>query len=142
MNAERGFTLLELLIASTVLAVALLGTGLLVTRTLQDSANLRDHALAAILLQDLRARAALVGEDRFETDLGGGGVAGDEYRSWQAQVSAQLPAAGTAVCRDDAGVPAETPPGPCSGAGPLMGRLSWRRDPASGTEWRQAVIQP
>lgn len=142
MRRERGFSLLELLIAATVLAVALLGVGLLATRALHDAASLRDHALGAVLLRDLQARADLVGHARLASYAGGGGVADSEVRRWQSGATSLLPAVNSQLCRDGAPVPVDAPPTSCSGSGPLVARLSWRRNGLHGQEWRQEVILP
>jgi prepilin-type N-terminal cleavage/methylation domain-containing protein len=143
MEPERGYSLLELLIAATILAVALLGIGLLASRALYDAASLRDHALAAILLRDLQARADLVGHARMEPDAAGGGIAGSELSTWRGQAETLLPSVASALCRNGAPpASADFPPASCDGSGPLRGRLVWRREAVTGTEWREAVIRP
>lgn len=142
MHPERGFSLLETLIAATVLAAALLGIGLLASRALQDAASLRDHALAGVLLHDLRTRADLVGHARLEAEAAGGGIAGSEFRDWQALAETLLPAVNGVLCRDAVPASGDSPPGSCDGSGPLIARLTWRRDGVNGTEWRQEVITP
>ena len=142
MNRQRGFSLLELMIAATVLAVALLGTGLLAVRSLQDAAALRDHALAALLIDDLQARAELVGPARLAAGPGGGGVAGTEVRGWQAGADFLLPVVNSELCRDDSPPDRETPPSGCSGNGPLVARLTWSGPGANEPAWRQEVVQP
>lgn len=142
MRPERGFSLLELLIACTILAIALLGIGLLALRALQDAASLRDHALAELLLADLRNRAALVGPEQLEANLANAGLAADEFRRWRAQVTSLLPSPRSELCRDSTRPSGDSLPLSCDGAGPLVIRLAWRRAPLGSAEWRQEPVEP
>lgn len=142
MHQERGFSLLEVLIAATVLAVALLGIGLLATRAVYDAASLRDHTLADLLISDLRARAELLGSSPLATAPGSAGVAGAEFRDWQALVSTLLPAAESDLCRHGSLAPPDWPAVACDGTGPLLVRLAWRRKASGAVESRQEAMQP
>jgi prepilin-type N-terminal cleavage/methylation domain-containing protein len=142
MPLERGFSLLELLVAATLLAVVLLGLGLLAVRALHDAASLRDHALAGVLMRDLRARADLVGHARLESGASGSGFAGTEFRGWRAGADSLLPSVSSELCRDGGPASPDVPPISCDGSGPLLARLRWRRNETNGLEWRQEVIRP
>ena len=140
MHQERGISLLELLIACTVLAVALLGLGLLATRAIQDAGSLRDHAMAQLLLADLMARAELVGHGPIESRSVDQTRASREFQGWQRQAASLLPSAQAELCRDGSAPDAHTLPRPCDGSGPLVVRLSWRRH--GDVEWRQEPVSP
>ena len=66
-SANRGFTLVEVLIAATVLAVGLLGVGAMLVNSLQASRLALQRSQAVILTADLaeRIRANATAADAF-----------------------------------------------------------------------------
>lgn len=142
MNWQRGFSLLELMIAATVLAVALLGTGLLAVRALQDAASLRDHALAALLIDDLDARMELLGPGQLVSGAEDRGIAGAELREWREIATSLLPGVTSELCRDSSAPDLTPAPAFCDGVGPLVVQLTWQRRGPQGPEGRREVLQP
>lgn len=142
MVRERGFSLLELLIAATVLAVALLGLGLLAVRSLDDAAALRDHTLAALLLSDLRARSELVGPMAGTPSSAQNSIAASELRGWRVLTTDLLPGAHGDVCRDSTTLLPTQTPAPCDGTGPVVARIHWQRRGADRPSWRQETLHP
>lgn len=131
---QRGFSLLEVMIAGAVLALALLGLAALALRSLQDAADALDHRLAAILLADLQGRVTL----SRPADAGGptASVAA-AYLAWQRQARNLFPASRSSLCLGDTPV-APTAPGTCAGAAGSMAELRWHRRPG-GEERRLSL---
>lgn len=113
---SAGFTLVEVMVAATVLAIGLLGGGasLLAAHRASHEAQLRTRAaaLASDLLERVRANAAAAGGYalRFDEDAAAAGApcavdtpcsreswAAYDLHEWQQAVRASLPAARTAV---------------------------------------------
>ncbi len=142
MHPERGFSLLELLVAAAVLAIALLSFGLLTVRALEDAGSLRDDALAEMLLDDMRARADLMGHARLESAFAGGGMEGTELEGWRTQLAALLPGGNGGLCRSDLHPFPASPPASCDGPGPWSVWLGWQRLPATEPQFRKAFLGP
>ena len=49
MRSERGFTLLEVLVATTILAVAIIGLVSMLSNTVRNAGRLTDHDRATVL---------------------------------------------------------------------------------------------
>lgn len=122
MNKQnRGFTLIEVLVALVILAVGLLGMATLMMSSMQSSqgAYLRSQAsvLAYDIVERMRAnRAEAITTDNYElaADAGATGDPGCQstgctasqqaqldLREWRAVVAAGIPDATTAITRDN-----------------------------------------
>ena len=90
MRGQRGFTLLEMLVATTVMGIAVAGLMSGISSTTRNAARLRDYdrvvQLARLrmnsLISDPRVPINVAQEGRFEPELTGGLECG-----WRAQVS-------------------------------------------------------
>ena len=90
MNGKRGFTLLEMLVASTIMAIAVVGLLSCIAGATRNAAHLRDYdrmvQLARLRMNDLLADESLprdqVLKGDFDTRLTGGLPV-----SWQARLS-------------------------------------------------------
>jgi len=139
MPREGGFSLLEVLISSALLATALLGLATLALRGMEDAAASRDELVAGILMRDLEGRVAVSGlaPDRFPAP----GFAQDELEQWQSRVSQALPGGRGLLCRDstpDDGSP--TAPA-CDGAGAAVTKVFWQQPLRGEAERRVRVLQ-
>lgn len=140
-TGQRGFSLLEVMIAGAVLAVALLGLAALAVRALQDAADALDRRMAVMLLSDLEGRVSLTrpsgpgGASMFSADA--------EFDAWRRLVEDRLPDGRSGLCRSDRPV-GPTAPGACAGAGTASwtATLQWRRPGGASAdrhvhEWRR-----
>jgi general secretion pathway protein I len=90
VKGKRGFTLLEMLVASTIMAIAIVGLLTAISGATRNAAHLRDYdravQLARLRMNELLADAAIprnqVLRDDFDPRLTGGLQAG-----WQARLS-------------------------------------------------------
>jgi type IV pilus assembly protein PilV len=123
MSRQGGFSLLEVLISSAVLATALLGLATLMLRGMEDAAASRDELVAAILLRDLAGRQAVAGEALL--GAAPGSFAARELDRWRALVSASLPQGEGTLCRDTSPVDGTAAAPGCSGAGVLVAKVFW-----------------
>ena len=119
MQRDAGYSLLEVMLSSTILATALLGLAALANASLLDLAYAHDRFVAAMLARDLEGRIALHGEpgDWSET----------ERSAWRQDLANRLPQGHGLWCTD--GTPDDGHPGApaCDGSGPLQLKLFWRR---------------
>jgi type IV pilus assembly protein PilV len=125
MTTQRGFSLLEVLVTSALLATALLGLAALGVRAVQDAALGRDQAAAFALLQDLEGRVALSG-GRGTWRLPAAHTL-PEWRSWSSEASGRLPMASATLCRDATPDDGTASDSACDGQGALTAKLFWRR---------------
>ncbi len=137
MKGEEGFSLLEVLVASSLLATALLGLAAMAVRGLEDATAARDELVAALLLRDFEGRIALTGgANAWRAPIG---QAQAELRDWRRHVASAMPEGGAQVCRDStpddgrAGAPA------CDGGGGLVAKVFWRRGIA--LPWERRVLE-
>ncbi len=124
MHRQAGFSLLETLIASTLLATALLGFGAMAASTLQEAAITRDHSVAALLLADLEGRVTLSGGAAAWQAPGPEAVT--ERDTWHEQVRRQLPFATVHLCPDTTPEDGDPTGDGCDGGGPLTAKLHFR----------------
>ena len=81
VDGERGFSLLETLLAVALFSLGVLGAATLVTERLRESRAAHSHFLAEMLAQDLSAR---IQANPYA-------LRGDDFRSWQRQAASTLP---------------------------------------------------
>jgi type IV pilus assembly protein PilV len=92
-RAQRGFTLLETLVALLIFSIGLLGVVALQARTVQLSVDGEDRNRAALLADEVVATMWSSGTTSLSTA---------ETTAWATRVSAVLPAASAAVSAPDA----------------------------------------
>lgn len=121
LSTQRGFTLLEILIAIVVLSIGLLGLAGLQTLSLQSNQSASQVSQATFLAQDIFERmrsnreAAHDGQYNIDFgdragDLSGSGVVNADRQQWLAQIERALPG----VTSDD-----------CNGEGACGARVRW-----------------
>lgn len=134
MPREGGFSLLEVLISSALLATALLGLASLTLRGMEDAAASRDELVAAILMRDIAGSVALSGlpPERFPEP----GFAQRELEQWQQRVSSALPHAHGVVCLDSSPADGDPAQPACDGTGAAVAKVFWKQ-PLSGIAERR-----
>lgn len=140
MHRQAGFSLLETLIASTLLATALLGLGALAARSLQDAAITRDHFIAGLLLADLEGRVTLSG-GAAAWQASGPGTEG-ERDAWRERVRTQLPFTTVHLCPDMTPEDGDPANDGCDGAGPLTAKLHFRTFLHQDAQRQVQVLSP
>lgn len=139
MPREGGFSLLEVLISSALLATALMGIATLALRGMEDAAASRDELVAGILLRDLAGSLAVSGLAPGQFPLSG--FAEGELQRWQARVSQALPGGRGLLCRDstpDDGSPALPA---CDGTGAPVTKVFWKQPLTDELERRVRELQ-
>lgn len=140
VGQERGFSLLEVLVAGALLATALLGLAGLAVRGMQDAADARDEMMAALLLRDLESRVALFGGERAWRAPSA--AAATEWTLWRDGVARALPSGTGTICPDATPDDGTATAPACDGSGPLVGKVFWRRAVASTAQRRVRVLVP
>ena len=82
-NAESGFTLLEVIVATAIMAIAVIGLMSLITGSLANAAHVQEYDRAAMLAR--RQMGELLVSDNLPLDSGLGGNF-DAAAGWQARV--------------------------------------------------------
>lgn len=130
-SSQRGFTLIEVLVAVVILAIGLLGLAALQNSGLQGSQEAYLRSQATLLASDLSDRmranreAALNGDydHNYGDAIGGGTVAAQDVQDWVTTIQNVLPGGDGQVCRSSTG-------DACNGAGGIF-VISIRWDGAS-----------
>ncbi len=138
MRDQRGFSLLEVLVAAAVLATALLGLGVLAMQGLDDAAFARDERAAGLLMRDLQGRVALSGGPAAWRSPAGQAAA--ELGDWRRVVARDLPRGDGTVCRDATPSDGRAGAPSCDGGGLLVGKVFWRRGSGGEAEARYRVL--
>jgi type IV pilus assembly protein PilV len=155
--ADRGFTLVEVLVALVVLSIGLLGLAGLQSRGLQFNQGAMMRTQATQLIYDLsdRMRANM---KAFETGayLGSGAataschevagcspaqMAADDLATWEQAVGRALPMGTAVICRDDSPDPNTSPASPdCdnNATSPISIKLWWDDDRNGSLDGEQA----
>lgn len=103
---ERGFTLLEILIAVVILSIGLLGLAGLQTRSLQTNQSAMMRSLATVLAYDIvdrmRANRAKARDGGYNQVLAapppaGGTIEKDDIIAWLADIARKLPTGDGAI---------------------------------------------
>lgn len=151
---QRGFTLLEALIAIVLLAFAFLSTAGLHLNTLRETTQSAQNTVAAQLADELVSRLRVSSQDQIAAVLEAAGTANascytpagckrdemalDEISKWKASVSDRLgggvnvsgtPVAGGTVCRDTGPGDGSPAGNACTGGAsdPIVIKLWWPR---------------
>lgn len=135
----QGFSLLETLIASALLASTLLGLGALASQSLQFAALTRDQFIASALLTDLEGRMALTG-GALAWQSGDALTAGERAR-WLNLAQQRLSRAQLDLCRDASPLDGDRGVARCDGTGPLVAKLHYR-SPLLRQDQRQTRLLP
>ena len=139
--ASSGFSLLEVLIASTVFSLGLAGFAALLLTSMTGSAQARREGIAATaaanLSEQIRANPAAVNRYLFPPASISMICAGDnqcspeqqadyDFRLWQLDLADGIQNARGLVCRDE--TPSDGVEGDerCDGAGPLVIKIFWQ----------------
>lgn len=148
MKRAAGFTLLEVLIAVTVLALGVLGLAAMQVRGLQGNHSAEQRFMATVLAQDLtermRANAPGVREGRYDGGAPGAvdcvvtsctpaEMAGFDLARWSADLAAQLPAGAGWVCRDTTPNDGTVADRACDGAGAVYAIKIWWDEARTGS---------
>lgn len=156
-GGQRGFTLIEVLVAVLVLAIGLLGIAGLQAAGLQMNNSAYQRSQAAVLTQDMadRARANTEGYQTGAYDIGDptsvsvtdscfttGGcsptqLAQSDVARWRQTVQELLPGGEATICQDDSPEDgtSETSPA-CSGSGNYVIKIWWTDDREGGNKQR------
>jgi len=140
MPQQGGFSLLEVLISSAVLATALLGLATLMMRGMEDAAASRFELAAAILLRDLVSRQQVAGETLDRPPAGS--FLDQELSQWRDQALDSLPASDLAICRDGTPDDGEAGSHACDGSGALVVKLFWTVPLSQEQARRSWALQP
>ncbi len=158
MRTQRGFSLLEILVAATVTALGLAGvTALLLTSTVGTAAS-HQKTQAAMLARQLAGMAALTPDQTgvflrdpqtTTTDCTGMAACSTEqfaaynHRQWVVGVASLLRDGHGLVCRDASPDDGSIVEPACDGAGPLTAKIFWTG--SGGGEYeaqRLSVVMP
>jgi type IV pilus assembly protein PilV len=125
-SKQQGFSLLEVLVAATVLSVGFSGLASLALQSLSASSQARAQSNAALLAGEMHTHIRLspLGYSQWSAD-------------WQQRVGAALPGGNGLVCLDATPDDGTAQHPACSGNGPLVVKLFW---PASGADNGRHVL--
>lgn len=153
MRTHRGFSLLEVAVATVIAGIGLAGVCALLIRAATDAASLSDQATAAWLAQRLAAELTLTPgllpavpavasappECTPLSPCAASVFASGNLALWRADVSGALPSGHGLVCRDGTPNDGEPRQSACDGEGGMVIKLLWRRA-GSSTEWARHVL--
>ena len=140
MHREAGFSLLETMIASSLLALALLPLAAAAARSLQDAATTHDHFLAIHLLRDLEGRVTLSGGlDAWTTPLPSGE---QERTQWTEQVHGALPSSEITWCRASATAQSIHGDAECVRQGPMIVDIHFQPPLAGDRQSQWTALSP
>lgn len=109
LRRQRGFTLVESLVALLVLSIGLLGVAALQLQGLRDNSTAYQRTQATFLAQDIadrmRANRVVALQNQYNLPMNapvpiGNAVARDDILAWRAQIAAALPAGSSGLATD------------------------------------------
>jgi len=137
---DRGFSLLEVLVATTVFALGLAGFAALLLTSITGSAEARRESVAAMAAASLAEQIRLnpLAVDRYlyppadiskicngESPCTPGQQADYDFRLWQIELADRIRHARGLVCRDETPQDGVEGNDHCDGAGPLVIKIFW-----------------
>ena len=139
-HGGSGFSLLEVLVATTVFSLGLAGFAALLLNSIIGSAQARREGIAATAAASLAEQIRLnpVALDRYldppesiskicagESQCTPEQQADYDFRLWQLELADRIQNARGLVCRDETPQDGVEGNGPCDGAGPLVIKIFW-----------------
>ena len=139
-NNFSGFSLLEVLIASSIFSVGLAGVAALLLTSINESAQARREGLAAMaaasLAEQIRLNPVALNQylnpaDTISTACLGtdhclpGQQADYDFRLWQIELAAAIKSATGLVCHDATPMDGDAGDDRCDGTGPLVIKIFW-----------------
>lgn len=141
----NGFSLMEVVIAMSVMAVGLTGVAALMLRTSTGASETLSADMARALASELEALARLTpgiavqwanGSEETacvaESGCGSQEVSQRQFINWRQRVERVLPGGHGLVCRDASPEDGDFIEPACDLEGPLVLKIFWRADPGSG----------
>jgi len=137
---DRGFSLLEVLIATTVFTLGLAGFAALLLTSIEGSAQARREGIAAMAAASLAEQIRLnpLAIDRYlnpvaeiskicngDSPCTPGQQADYDFRLWQLELADRISNARGLVCRDETPQDGVEGNGHCDGAGSLVIKIFW-----------------
>ena len=140
MSRSSGFSLLEVLIASTVFSLGLAGLASLLLTSIIGSAQARREGIAGMAAASLAEQIRLnpAGLNRYlnppesipticfgENQCTPEQLADYDFRLWQLELADSIQNARGLVCRDETPHDGDEEDGRCDGSGPLVIKIFW-----------------
>ena len=140
-TANSGFSLIEVLIASTVFSLGLAGFSALLLASIIGSADARRESIASVAATNLAEQLRLnpVALNRYlnppesvsricseGTQCTPEQLADYDFRLWQLELADSMPNARGLICRDGTPEDGVDGNGRCDGSGPLVIKIFWR----------------
>ena len=147
--ANRGFSLIEVLIASLVFTLGLAGFSALLLSSMIGATQARREGMAAIaaanLAEQMRLNPAAVDNYLHPPEYVSKICAGEtlcsparqadyDFRFWQLELADRIRHARGLVCRDHTPDDGNAENEQCDGSGPLVIKIFWSRQPAGTTD--------
>ncbi len=143
MPGQRGFSLVEVLMAITVLMVGLAALARLSLVGIADTVGARDRSQAIALVTEAAEAVAFSVHDyaTWSASPSPSATFSNQFAAdWALRVADRLPGGQGAVCRDAS--PGDGEPGDlaCDGGGPFVVKVAWRTP--AGAALREVAVLP
>jgi len=157
--AQKGFSLIEVLVASTVFSLGLAGFTVLLLTSIQESTEARRQGIAAVaatnLAEQIRLYPTMVeryidppqhiskicsGKKPCSPDQ----QADYDFRLWQLELADSIPNARGLVCHDETPMDGIEGNSHCDGSGPLVIKIFWksgRRGSQTGSDSHRFTLE-
>ena len=133
-NVQRGFSLIELSVATAIFSMGLGSLSLMMLAAIQGTVEARHQTLATSQVEAMAEMIAMSSDAFGHSVFPDQGIQAEAMADWRSYLGEELPGGDGLVCRDSTPDDGDRTDPSCDGNGPLVIKVFWQETRHSKSE--------